>query len=58
MSFDDFIKHFVALNVCKTKDCNEIRLKGKFVRLIGEESSAKNPCSYVLSKWIYSIDVK
>jgi len=36
MSFDDFTKHFSALNVCKTKPMNEIRMKGKFVRITEE----------------------
>jgi len=33
MCYEDFIKHFSALNVCKVKQLNEIRLKGKFVRV-------------------------
>jgi len=33
MSFDDFVGHFAGLNVCKTKTGNEIRIKGKFVRV-------------------------
>jgi len=33
MCYEDFIKFFSAVNVCKTKSLNEIRLKGKFVRI-------------------------
>jgi hypothetical protein len=49
MSYEDFVKHFSGLNVCKVKSCNEMRLKGKFVRT-DEET--------VVSKWFYCIDVK
>jgi hypothetical protein len=28
MSYEDFLKYFVALNVCKVKSCNELRMKG------------------------------
>lgn len=41
MSYEDFIKHFRALNVCKTKDCNEIRMKGKFVRVPKSEENSE-----------------
>jgi hypothetical protein len=33
MSYEDFLKHFSGVNVCKVKPCNEVRLKGKFVRV-------------------------
>lgn len=33
MSFEDFLKHFTGVNVCKTQSCHEVRLKGKFVRV-------------------------
>lgn len=32
MSFEDFTKNFAALNVCKTKNVHEVRMKGKFIR--------------------------
>jgi hypothetical protein len=53
MSYEDFIKYFGSLNVCKTKSCNEIRMKSKFVRLIEEGK----PTDQVLSKWFYYIEV-
>lgn len=53
MSYDDFLRHFSALNVCKTKTCNEIRLKGKFIRVIEENA----PTDLVVSKWYYYIEV-
>lgn len=33
MCYDDFLKHFGSLSVCKVKQTNEVRLKGKFVRV-------------------------
>lgn len=54
MSYEDFIRHFTAVNVCKTKTCNEVRLKGKFVRL---QESGK-PTTDVISKWFYCLDIQ
>ena len=48
MSFEDFLSHFAALNVCKTKTAHEIRLKGKFIRV--DDS--------VMSKWFYYTKVE
>lgn len=53
MCFEDFVKHFSGVNVCKTKSCNEIRLKGKFVR-VSEENT---PTDLVVSKWFYCFDI-
>lgn len=53
MSFDDFVKHFSAVNVCKTQSCHEIRLKGKFVRVYDEST----PTDLVVSKWFYCFDL-
>lgn len=53
MCFDDFARHFSALNVCKTKTAHEVRLKGKFIR-VQEESKATD---LVESKWFYGLEV-
>lgn len=53
MSYDDFLKHFVALNVTKVRPTNEIRLKGKFVRVIEDEK----PTDVVMSKWFYCFEL-
>lgn len=53
MCYDDFIRHFSGVNVCKTETCNEIRLKGKFVRVSEEEQ----PTDLVVSKWFYCLDI-
>jgi hypothetical protein len=54
MCYEDFIKHFSALNVCKVKQQNEIRLKGKFVRVEDQETQS----SQVVSKWFYYLEVE
>lgn len=53
MSYEDFIRHFSALNVCKTKTSHEIRLKGKFIRLFEDDT----PTDIVASKWFYYLEV-
>ncbi len=37
MSYEDFIRHFSAVNVCKVRNSNEVRMKGKFVRVEDSE---------------------
>lgn len=53
MSYEDFLRHFAAVNVTKTKTSNEIRLKGKFVRVIEEEK----PTDIIMSKWYYCFEI-
>jgi hypothetical protein len=53
MNYEDFIKHFSAVNVCKTKSMNEIRIKGKFIRMYEENT----PTDVVVSKWFYYLEV-
>lgn len=33
MSFDEAIKNFKSLNVCRVKNWEEVRIKGKFIRV-------------------------
>lgn len=33
MSFDDAQKNFYCLNVCKVKNWDEVRIKGKFIKI-------------------------
>jgi hypothetical protein len=40
MSYDDFIQYFSAVNVNKVKSLNEVRLKGKFVRVTNPDDSS------------------
>lgn len=52
MSFKDFIQNFRALNVCKVKDWEEIRVKGEFSTKV---------CDYdnlARSKYIYEVKIE
>ena len=60
MCFDDFFEHFTSVNVLKVKQWQEIRLKGKFIRvkqvdnpLIGAQDQ-----DWVISKFYYTFTVK
>ena len=53
MSYDDFLKHFASLTVCKVKQTNEVRLKGKFVRVEDQDTQL----SQVMSKWFYYLEI-
>lgn len=54
MSFKDFIDHFDSLDICRVRNWEEIRIRGRFVRY----SDAENPSVEVVqSKWLYAIDV-
>lgn len=33
MCYEDFLQHFKSLNVCRVKNWEEVRIKGKFVRV-------------------------
>lgn len=54
MNFDDFTQHFSALHVCRVKNWDEVRIKGKFIRVQDVEDSS---LEVVVSKWFYSIDL-
>ncbi|CAG9329557.1 unnamed protein product [Blepharisma stoltei] len=54
MNFDDFIQHFSTLNVCRVKNWDEVRIKGKFIRVQDVEDSNME---VVVSKWYYSVDL-
>ena len=54
MSFEDFVKHFDSLDVCRIKDWEELRIRGRFIRY--------NDVNYpdnevVVSKWFYALEV-
>jgi hypothetical protein len=55
MSESEAITYFRTLNVCRAKDWNEIRVKGKFIRVQDAEHSS---ILAVWSKNYYSFDVK
>ena len=55
ITYDEFIKRFDVLTVCQITGWNEIKIKGKFIRIwdpvIKEEE-------YFSSKWIYKIKIR
>ena len=54
MSYDDFIDNFSSLNVCAVKNWDEVRIKGKFVRVQDKEDP---DLEVAVSKWYYSIEL-
>ena len=54
MNFDDFTQHFNALHVCRVKNWDEVRIKGKFIRVQDVEDTS---LEVVVSKWFYSVDL-
>ena len=55
MSFEDFIKYFQTVNVTRVKNWEEVRLKGKFLRV---QDAGNKTNEIVLSKWYYTVEVK
>jgi calpain-15 len=54
MSYQDVLSKFRTLNVCRVKNWEEVRIKGKFIRL--QDIDDPN-VEVVVSKWYYSIDL-
>ena len=54
MSFEDFVKNFRALNVCRVKNWEEVRIKGKFIRV---QDIDDPEIEVVMSKWYYSLEL-
>jgi calpain-15 len=54
MSFKDFIDHFDSLDVCRVRNWDEVRIRGRFVRYSDTDNSS---VEVVQSKWLYAIDV-
>ncbi len=54
MQFDDFMKHFAALNVCKVpEEGEELRIKNRFVRV----QEGDNLTNTVSSEHFYSFTI-
>jgi calpain-15 len=52
MCYEDFLQYFHALNICKVKNWQELRIKGKFIRV----QDVENPnIEVVMSKWYYTV---
>lgn len=54
MSLQEAVAFFKSLNVCRVRNWNEVRLKGKFLRLQDLDFPS---IESVQSKWYYSMDI-
>lgn len=54
MSFQDFVANFDSLDVCRVRNWDEIRVRGRFIRFNDSENSSNE---VVVSKWFYALDV-
>ena len=54
MSFEDVVRNFYCLNVCKVRNWDEVRIKGKFIKI--QEIDDPN-IEITLSKWYYAVDI-
>jgi calpain-15 len=55
MSYEDLLAHFISLNVCRIKNWDEVRIKGKFIKISDSETPDYES---VVSKWYYCFDLK
>jgi len=55
MSFEDVLKNFKSLSICRVKNWEEVRIKGKYIRV--QDIDDPN-VEVVLSKWYYSVVVE
>lgn len=54
MCFDDFIKNFRSLNVCRVRNWQENRIRGKFLRIKDLNDQTQEQ---VISKFYYALTV-
>lgn len=52
MCFDDFVQHFRSLNISRVKNWEEVRLRGKFLRILDKNNPTNE---IVLSRWYYTV---
>jgi calpain-15 len=55
MSFADFCKFFRSINVCRVRNWQETRIRGKFLRI---EEYLDSNTEQVVSKWYYELEIK
>lgn len=51
MCWKDFLMYFKGINVCKVRNWDDVRIKGKFIKVTDIEDSN---IDVVLSKWYYT----
>ena len=54
MSFSDFVSNFDSLDVCRVRNWDEVRVRGRFVRFSDTENQTVEVAQ---SKWIYALEV-
>ena len=54
MSYEDFFKNFVNLTICKTQNWQELRVKGKFIKVMQNDIYETER---VISQFYYSLTV-
>ena len=55
MCFNDFIHYFKGVNICKVRNWEEVRIKGKFIKVQDVED---NNIEVVMSKWFYTFTLQ
>ena len=54
LGYEEFLGHFRSVSICKVKNWDEVRIKGKFVKVQDVDDTNME---IVLSKWYYSFDL-
>lgn len=54
MTLENMQQYFRMLNICKVKNWDEVRVKGKFVRV---EDMSDESLEVYLSKWYYQFEI-
>lgn len=54
MSFEDFVRNFDSIDVCRISNWDELRVRGRFIRYSDKNDDNKVE---VISKWIYALEV-
>ena len=53
MCFEDFVQNFRGINVCRVRNWQETRMRGKFLKVIDNKTGYDS----VASKWYYELVV-
>lgn len=54
MSFKDFCTNFDSFDVCRVRNWDEVRVRGRFIRFSDTENITNE---VVVSKWFYALEV-
>jgi len=54
MSFKDFTSRFESMELCRVRNWDEIRIRGRFIRFSDTENTTNE---VVMSKWFYALEV-